>query len=274
MANQNEGEYVPAKETGVMVFGSPVAGTSYGLALSRGRANKDAIYDGADTIGRATVNFAKVYGGRDDLVTHLGYGYSKGTIKAGSNTISQSARDESRAFNNFFVANSANAANTVLNGSDRTRSDIEYALAYGPLKVQGEYFNVGYTPTNNIDRAVKINYNEVMWNITGESHNYSNSTGTFGTIKPNKKFTETGGWGAWQIGARFSQFDASDFTVASGKTDKANAWTLGLNWYVNDNVRFMLNYVETRFDKPVGSTSTTNFVDKDKAVMLRSQVNF
>lgn len=272
-ANQNEGEYVPAKETGVMVHGSPMDGTSYGLALSRGRGNKSSQYDGNDFIGRGTVNVAKLMG-REDIVTHLGLGYSSGTVISG--TSYASARDESRGVNGFF-----NGTETVSAGSSRNRSDIEYAIAYGPYKVQGEFFGIKYDNTSAGSKEVKLNYNEILWNITGESHNYSNSNGTFGWVKPNKKFSLSGGGlGAWQVGIRYSELDGSDFTRATGRTDKATGITYGLNWIVNDNVRFMLNYVETKFDTPVlvstsgAAGSSGASIDKVKAIMLRSQIWF
>ncbi len=271
-ANQNEGEYVPAKETGIMLHGSPMSGVSYGLALSRGRANKNSQYDGNDFIGRGTVNVAKLMG-RDDIVTHLGLGYSSGKVISG--TSYASARDESRGVNGFF-----NGTETVSAGSGRSRSDIEYAVAYGPFKVQGEFFGIKYDDTSAGSKEVKLNYNQILWNITGESHNYSNSSGTFGWIKPNNKFNPGSGLGAWQVGIRFSELDGSEFTAASGRTDKATGITYGLNWYLNDNVRFMLNYVETKFDSDIkvstsgaaGSSGAT--VDKVKAIMLRSQIWF
>jgi phosphate-selective porin OprO and OprP len=272
-ANQNEGEYVPAKETGVMLHGSPMDGTSYGLAFSRGRGNKSSQYDGSDFIGRGTVNVAKLMG-RDDIVTHLGLGYSSGTVTSG--TSYASARDESRGVNGFF-----NGTETVSAGSSRTRSDIEYAIAYGPYKVQGEFFGIKYDETSGGSKQVKLNYNEILWNITGESHSYSNSNGTFGWVKPAKKFSLSGGGlGAWQVGVRLSELDGSDFTAATGRTDKATGITYGLNWIVNDNVRFMLNYVETKFDTPVNVStsgaagSSGASIDKVKAIMLRSQIWF
>jgi len=266
-ANQNEGEYVPAKETGVMVHGSPIAGTSYGLAYSRGRGNKSATYDSPDFIGRGSANIAKLMG-RDDIVTHLGFGYSTGKVK--SATSYASARDESRAYSGFF-----NGTEAVTAGSTRTRSVVEYAVAYGPYKAQGEFFQIGYsdmTGTNAGSNSINMNYNELLWNITGESHNYSNTAGTFGWIKPNTKFSTNGGLGAWQVGVRLSDFDGSDFTAASGKTTKATSMTYGLNWYMNDNVRVMLNYVETKYDSTVSVSGAS--MDKIKAIMLRSQVWF
>ena len=166
-------------------------------------------------------------------------------------------------------------------GSNRTRSDIEYAVAYGPYKVQGEFFGIKYDSTSAGSKEIKMNYNEILWNITGESHNYSNSTGTFGWVKPNQKFSlSNGGLGAWQVGVRVSELDGSEFTRATGRTDKATGITYGLNWIVNDNVRFMLNYVETKFDTPVlvstsgAAGSSGASIDKVKAIMLRSQIWF
>jgi phosphate-selective porin OprO/OprP len=266
MANQNEGEYVPAKETGAMLFGSPMSGTSYGLALSRGRANKDALHDSTDVIGRVTGNLAKL-AGNDEFVAHIGYGFSSGIIKSAVATTPQSARDESRENNNFFAPTAA-LPSTV----HRSRQDMEYAFVYKTVKAQGEYFTINYKEdTTALDKSVKINYNELLWNITGESHNYDNAKGIFGWIKPSTPFSSNGGLGAWQLGLRYTKFDASDFAVSAGKSNTANALTYGLNWYMNDNVRFMLNYVDTKFDTAVGTAAG---VTNNKAVMMRSQIWF
>jgi phosphate-selective porin len=48
--------------------------------------------------------------------------------------------------------------------------------------------------------------------------------------------------------------------------------TYGLTWFANDNLRFMLNYVDTKFDALVGSSGGR--VTGDKAIMFRSQLSF
>jgi phosphate-selective porin len=60
--------------------------------------------------------------------------------------------------------------------------------------------------------------------------------------------------------------------VAAGKTTRATAMTYGITWFVNDNLRFMLNYVDTKFDALVGSSGGR--VTGDRAIMLRSQLSF
>jgi phosphate-selective porin OprO and OprP len=108
-------------------------------------------------------------------------------------------------------------------------------------------------------------------------------TGAYSAIVPQRPFSlAEGGWGAWELAGRVSYVDLNDnFTsglplagqpsaVAGGSQ---TAYTLGLNWYVNSNIRFMLNYVHADIDKnnlaaPVGA-ATGATVD---AIALRSQV--
>ena len=74
------------------------------------------------------------------------------------------------------------------------------------------------------------------------------------------------------MGLRFSKFDAVGNTVASGFTDKADAMTLGITWFMNDYSRVMLNYITTNFDDAVGSGVSAE--TKQQAIVLRGQVSF
>lgn len=263
MANQVEGEIVPSKETGAMVFGSPISGVTYGLALSKGRDNKSAAVDSPDFVGRVTANVAELLGNKE-FVTHLGLGYSTGEIAA---MTPGSKATEARGATIF-----TSAGGGVTAGSTRTRIGLEGAIAYGPLKIQGETFDTNYAPVGTADKSIKVYYTEALYNLTGESHNYSNSAGTFGWIKPKSAFTNNGGLGAWQVGVRYTKLDATDFTASSTTTNKANALTFGINWILNENLRFMLNYVDTKFSTPVGAVGSK--VDGEKAIMMRTQIWF
>ena len=74
------------------------------------------------------------------------------------------------------------------------------------------------------------------------------------------------------MGVRASEFDADGITVVAGKTTRATAMTYGLTWFANDNVRVMLNYVDTRFGTSVGSANGR--VNGEKVIMLRGQLSF
>ncbi|MDZ7597282.1 MAG: porin [Desulfobacterales bacterium] len=77
--------------------------------------------------------------------------------------------------------------------------------------------------------------------LTGENRTYSASNGAFDRVKPKANFQLTeDGWGAWEIGLRFSTIDLSDGGINGGEADN---YTAGLNWYLNPNVRWMANYV-------------------------------
>jgi phosphate-selective porin OprO/OprP len=260
LIGQNDSELIPAKETGFMLHGIPRAGLTYALAVSRGKGNKSAEVDGLDYIGRVTTNFAELAGSKD-YVAHLGYAYSMGDIKSGVTPVS--GRTESRT-------NSAWYTGPALSGeTTRTRQGIEAAVAYRGLKLQAEQFNFKYDPTTGVTQEIAGNYVQMLYNLTGENHAYKD--GSFGWIKPANAVGK-GGSGAWQIGVRASEFDAGDVAVAAGKTNRATAMTYGLTWFVNDNLRFMLNYVDTKFNALVGSSGGR--VTGDRAVMFRSQLSF
>jgi phosphate-selective porin OprO/OprP len=260
LVGQNDSELIPAKETGFMVHGIPKPGLLYQVALSRGRANKDAANDGFDYIGRVVTNVAELQGSKA-YVLHLGAAYSMGDIKGG--VTPASGRTEARSQSAWFTGPALSGDTT------RTRQGIEAAFAYNGLKLQGEQFNFKYDPTTGSNQEIKGYYVQAVYNLTGESHNYKD--GAFNWIKPNNP-TDKGGRGAWQVGVRMSEFDASDIAVATGKSNRATAMTYGVTWFATDNLRFMLNYVDTKFDALVGSSGSR--VNGDRAVMFRSQFSF
>ena len=260
LIGQVEGEFIPSKETGFMIHGVPKAGLTYAVAASRGRGNKDAVNDGFDYIGRVTTNIAELTGSKE-YIAHLGAAYSVGNIKGG--VTPASGRTEARSQNAFFTG-------TALSGNtERTRQGLEAAIAYKALKIQGEQFNFKYDPTTGNDQEIKGYYVQAVYNLTGESFNYKD--GAFSSIKPTNAL-DKGGRGAWQVGVRASEFDATPIVVATGKTNRATSLTYGITWFATDNLRFIVNYVDTKFDALVGSSGSR--VNGDKAVMFRSQLNF
>ncbi len=260
LIGQNDSELIPAKETGFMLHGVPKPGLTYALAISRGKMNKDAVVDGFDYTGRVTTNIAELTGSKA-YVAHLGAAYSMGEIKGG--VTPSSGRTEARSQSNWFVGPALSGVTT------RTRQGLEAAFAYNAFKLQGEMFNFKYDPATGNNQEINGYYAQAVYNLTGESHAYKD--GAFGWIKPNNAI-DKGGRGAWQVGVRMSEFDASPIVVAAGKTNRATAMTYGITWFCTDNLRFMVNYVDTKFDALVGSTGSR--VKGDQAIMFRSQLSF
>jgi phosphate-selective porin OprO/OprP len=299
---------VPAKTRGVMVHGAPLGGLTYALAYSNlnGKNANDVnqTVDGKEVIGRVTGNFAQFFSLKDSVL-HLGGAFTDGTIptvNASSGTTANNAaptfRTEARGVN-FFTP-------TAFTGEDvqRRRYGLEAAVALGPVKLQGEYITSNYQGTSgtgaDYDKDLKASYLSASWLISGEQYASSYKDGGWGRIIPKSNFAlGGGGWGAWELGLRYSQFDGTDFGFVSASnpagtgavncavgaacasTLKANAWTLGLKWIMTPNTRLMLNYVQTNFDTPVtftpagGTTAgTPQSFDEEQAIIFRGQLDF
>ena len=126
--------------------------------------------------------------------------------------------------------------------------------------------------------------------LTGEKYADSFKGGKFDRISPKNEFNpDFSSLGAWELGMRYSEFDASEIkSVVNGGiantiimpansgstvlTNKADAYTIGLKFIPQANARFLVNYVNTDFDTPV--TLFTKTMTKEKALMFRAQYDF
>jgi phosphate-selective porin OprO/OprP len=165
---------------------------------------------------------------------------------------------------NFEVAKSAPLANTyrttnmsdlaligsnILNVSDIKMLGLEAGGIYKRWSTGFEYTqewincnencnNPDTTP--DIQDGLNLNawYGEVAYTLTGESRSYKN--GNFGYLKPARAFSlKNGGWGAWELAARYSEADLNDGNFKGGGLSNV---TVALNWYINNNFRLMANY--------------------------------
>ncbi len=117
----------------------------------------------------------------------------------------------------------------------------EIAGVYGPWSLQGEYTRAVVDRDRSGDLSFDGYYFYGSWFVTGESRNYRGDKGVFDVVTPRELFNpQYGGWGAWELAARYSTLDLNDGTVAGGEIKDL---TLGLNWYPNAYVRVMANYV-------------------------------
>ena len=226
------------------------------------------------------------------MVLHAGLAYAKGDIPKGAG-LGGARSTESRGAT-FFTAPVLGTSDATDKSIDRTRVGAEAVVAYGPFKVQGQYLTTSYDfnmTTRGYDVDAKTWYAEALWTLTGESHADRYKAGAFGALKPKNDFDpEKFTGGAWEIGARYSKFNGSDFdrvgltsavdtqvTAGSGFSE-AKAMTAGIKFVANPHVRFMLDYVKTDFNNPIGTATgiTVNgkSEDSEKAIMFRTQLAF
>lgn len=265
-------------DRGVMVHGAPLSGLYYSAAYINGNSSdeSDVEYDNKDLTARLTGNIAQ-FAGWKDAVVHLGgfYAYGKQEGRSAIPTFQTEARGYK------FFETSDTTANKFTDPVERTRDGIELALAKGPVKLQSEYIRADFDG-QGFDREMSAWYASVNWLVSGESFASAYKDGAFGRIRPKNDFKSGGnGWGALQLGIRYSSFDGDDFVtsntagegkLAANKTNEADAWTLGANWILNPNVRLIANYVHTRFDDAV-TVSGKNYDDED-ALSMRAQFDF
>ena len=91
-------------------------------------------------------------------------------------------------------------------------------------------------------------YGQVLYFLTGEHQEYDKREGVFGRVVPRNNLRLKGaGGGAWQAGLRFGYLDLNDKAVRGGQVYD---WTLGLNWFLNPNMKVQLNYILERRDQP------------------------
>ncbi len=127
---------------------------------------------------------------------------------------------------------------------------------YGPFGLLGEYVLTGQHVSNgNKNTEVNNNAWEISgsWLLTGEDASY-------GAITPKHNFDpRLGYWGAWQVVARFAELNVDSDVFTSGlanpnaNADGAQAWAVGLNWFLNKNIRANLSFSHTVFNGYTGS---------------------
>lgn len=158
-----------------------------------------------------------------------------------------------------------------------TSYGVEGAWVYGPWSLQGEYvqYDADEAAGVVVDQDGSGYYVYGSYYLTGETRHYNWKGGNFKATKVRSPFGK-GGPGAWEVAARYGSLDLDD--ALGGEID---AFTAALNWYVNNNIMFRLNYVQVldcsdTCDLGLGATPSTigTTGGEPSAVTFRTQVFF
>ena len=157
---------------------------------------------------------------------------------------------------------------------------VEAAGNWHNFYAQGGYFNFDVTRRASAlpDPSFDGWYLQGSWVLTGEAKPYIASTGSYGLPKPNAPLSfDHGGIGAWELATRYSVLDLNDDAGSFGlpaptggiRGGEQKIWTVGVNWYPNNAIRFVLDYQHTDVSRLNGAGGDIGA--KLDAVSLRTQ---
>lgn len=182
----------------------------------------------------------------------------------------------------------SNSASGALNSATyadgaRLRWSPQVYYANGPVSVLGEYVRVSQDVSRHLSatatRAGTVDASawqvQLAWFVTGEDESFKG-------VKPRSTFAPgKPGWGALELVARAHQLTVDDaafaggadsFANPAGSARKATALGVGLNWYLNQNVKWVIDYELTRFEGG-GAIAGTDRAD-EKAILTRLAIGF
>ena len=140
---------------------------------------------------------------------------------------------------------------------------LEAAWVIGPFSLQAEYMAASVKADISRDVTYAGYYLQGSYFLTGESRPFKK--GTFERIKPATQH------GALEIMSRYSVLDAGDGDTENDPRNsagvKAANVTLGMNYYLSEQVRLTANYIKTKLSGDVKG-------DKDSADALSFRVQY
>ena len=198
---------------------------------------------------------------------HVGLGYS------------YRSWDETKTMN-WGTRVESNLSKKVIQTGNFLGTDASHMLApelmysFGPFAVQAEYYLAALQNDAYDNPEFTGGYVQVGYWLTGEHYNYEKGKGVLGRVKPCRSFFRMcdgnnflWGPGAWQVVYRFSWLDLSDLNLQAGANPNTSEigtvydHTFGLNWQLNNNTRFMFNYVNSTDSYTYGALNRKGYVD-------------
>ncbi len=289
---------LPNRDLGAAIHGDLLDGK---LNYSAGIYN--GVVDGGDNSTAQDTNQDKEYALRifttpfkdsDNLVAGLGFGLAathgnfKGTTTASGLPNYKTAGQES----NFFTYSSG-----VFGNGNRDRLSPQAYYYYGPFGLIAEYARVSQDVSNG---ALSNRLDNDAWQIAA-SYLLTGEDASFKGVKPSQPFdTEKGGWGAWELVARYQENDIDSGAFSSGtaagvvtttryadprnNARSAKSWAAGVNWYLNQNVKLALDYENTSFNgggnaNAAGTAGAGSFIDianrpSERTLFTRLQLSY
>ncbi|HYM34383.1 MAG TPA: porin [Steroidobacteraceae bacterium] len=257
-------------------------GTIDGVSSDSNTPTADGDNDGKKEIA-ARVFLQPFLNSENFYLRGLGFGVGGTTVNStgsGTNALLPSYKTPGQQTFFSYRANTATGGapnNATYTDGERRRFAPQAYYYVGPLGVIAEYVHEAQGVSRQISAAVKnsASLDQRAWQVsaayflTGEEETYTGFT-------PNNNFTiGKPGWGAWEIVARIHELKLDDAAFAGGansfadpatQANRARATGGGVNWYLNQNVKWQLNFERTKF---TGGAAGGNDRPQEKAILTR-----
>lgn len=326
---------LPNRDLGVALYGAVLdKKLDYAVGVVNGVADGGNISTGTEYNGEREYTarlFATPFKDSDSALAGLGFGiggtWTDFTGEQNLNFTDTSSADATRNGLPSYKTNGQQTffrygGNAIADGS-RIRWSPQANYYNGPFGLITEYARinqeVSLTAKNEGDGSATINNSNLTplgtvanskkklshdaWQVAG-SWVLTGEDASFKGVKPKQDFDfDKGGWGAWELVARYSEINLDSDTFKNnvgnyagenvGSTSgaysdgtksakSAKSWTAGVNWYLNSNAKIALNYEHTTFDGGASSNGAnanatgSNIKDRpdEKALLARFQVAF
>jgi phosphate-selective porin OprO/OprP len=165
--------------------------------------------------------------------------------------------------------------NVVANGTHWRLSPQGYYY-WGPFGLLGEYVISDQRVTKG---AVSKTLNNTAWQIAG-SWVLTGEDASYTGVTPKHPFDlHANHWGAVQLVARYADLDIDNaafpiFANPATSASEAKAWAVGLNWYLNRDIRINASFSRTTFEGAINPAVATVTRQPENVVFTRLQLAF
>lgn len=180
----------------------------------------------------------------------------------------------------FFRYRAAGATAGTIADGERTRIAPQAYYYAGSFGLIGEYTEVSQDVSRLVEAGNRTGTVDTdAWQLAA-SYFLTGEDAAFRGFKPKAVFSPSQGtWGAFEVVARVQSLSVSNSAFAGGAdsfadplaaASQADSWGIGFNWYLNENVKWLLDYERTTFE---GGAATGDRANED-AFQLRLGLGF
>lgn len=254
--------FIHIRDIGVMAYGLFAKDCiEYGLGVFNGNGDSLDNNNNKDIVGR--IGFYPFYA-TNNAFKNLGISFS-GSVGRNNENLS-STNFITGADTAFWKWNDAKV------GARRTRLGADIEWFYRSVAIRAEYLNVNWRRVKKRGLSepfiVNSGYIESSYFLTGEEQPGN------AKVVPKKPLNFKGGWGAWQLAARYEMCHISDQPLKAHLATGANfvkGPTVALNWFFNAYLALKSDWQYLQFNHPLPNSSKAKY---ESVITTRLQAQF